>query len=35
MESILLKIRQTSKSNNIDDEKNKIVRENLRKLGYV
>ena len=35
MEDILLKIRQTSRSNDIDDEKNEIVRENLRKLGYI
>jgi len=35
MEEILLRIRHTSNSDNVDDEKDKIVRENLRKLGYL
>lgn len=34
MEEILLKIRHTSNADN-DDDKDKIVRENLRKLGYL
>jgi arylsulfatase A-like enzyme len=37
MESILMKIRQniTNIEEDIDDEKSKIVRDNLRKLGYI